>query len=104
VATAGDLTPGGQLGLLLKTGCPEKTVDAQVGRPMSDEQPSGSGPNEGAVFRTRHRPMPLPRKSFRQFSRRMDDQLAALVAQWIHTAAPAALRLSRFRRRKRRPR
>jgi hypothetical protein len=33
----------------------------------------------------------------------MDDQLAALVARWIHAAAPAALRLSRFRR-KRRPR
>jgi hypothetical protein len=34
-------------------------------------------------------------KSFAEFDHAMDEQLERLVAQWIHTAAPNASRVSR---------
>lgn len=37
-------------------------------------------------------------KSFAAFDRWMDAQLESLVAQWIHTAAPNADRVSRIQR------
>jgi len=36
-------------------------------------------------------------ESFAAFERRMDEQLEALVALWIHTAAPNASRSGRSR-------
>jgi hypothetical protein len=38
-------------------------------------------------------------KSFAAFDRSMDEQLAQLVALWIHTAAPNASRGEQVRRR-----
>ncbi|MBI3839761.1 MAG: hypothetical protein HY288_17705 [Planctomycetia bacterium] len=38
-------------------------------------------------------------KSFVAFNEWMDDQLAHLVAQWIHTAAPNANRLASIQKR-----
>ena len=38
-------------------------------------------------------------KSFAAFERSIDEQLAQLVAQWIHTAAPNAFRTDRLQRR-----
>ncbi len=39
-------------------------------------------------------------QSFAAFDRAMDDQLAKLVAKWIHTAAPNASRPSEAARKK----
>jgi len=40
-------------------------------------------------------------QSFAAFDRWMDEQLADLVAQWIHTAAPSSHRMRRIKRRPR---
>ncbi len=40
-------------------------------------------------------PMKVRRRSFRQFSHWMNQELAKLVSRWSHTAAPSALRISR---------
>jgi hypothetical protein len=37
-------------------------------------------------------PLKVGLRSYRRFCLRMDDELAALVAQWAHTAAPGASR------------
>lgn len=49
-------------------------------------------------------PVRVATRSYREFSRWMDRELAKLVARWAHTAAPNAARSPRFRFRKPKPR
>ena len=70
---------------------------------MNSDPLSEGGPFAGETGHGAHVPVPFRRESFRAFDRRMDQQLARLVARWIHTAAPAALRPATGRP-KRRPR
>ncbi len=62
---------------------------------MSSDKTHGGAPDAGETRDGADVPVRLPRESFREFSRRIDEQLARLVAQWAHTAAPAALRSTR---------
>jgi len=49
-------------------------------------------------------PVRVPARSYREFSRWMDRELAKLVARWAHTAAPNASRCPQFRFRTPKPR
>jgi hypothetical protein len=73
---------------------------------MSQDMQNG-GPGGGDILSPRPIPMRLSRDVFRRFDQWMDQQLALLVAQWAHTAAPnaskpkrPALRRRKLRRRK----
>jgi len=73
-----------------------------------DHKKHEPGPSGGYVLGDGPVPIRLSRDSFLQFDQWMDQQLAALVAKWVHAAAPIASRprppFRRRRLRRRKPR
>jgi hypothetical protein len=57
---------------------------------MNSDQSAEGGSGGGKTMNPAR--VQFPRASFREFSRRIDEQLAQLIAQWVHLAAPASLR------------
>ena len=59
------------------------------------EKPNTAVVNHNPSLRPSDFPLDCESRAFKQFSLRMDRQLRKLVAEWVHLAAPNALRIQR---------